>query len=76
MASGKGTYDGEVISMDKIEIELDRNSGLTALEFTLELMKQLDNYVLVRDISRYLQVYVESEEELERFNKKREGYID
>ena len=61
--------------MDKIEIELDRNSGLTALEFTLELMKQLDNYVLVRDISRYLQVYVESEEELERYNKKREGYI-
>ena len=62
--------------MSKIEIELDRNGGLTALEFTLDLVKQLDNYVLVRDVSRYLQVYVESEEEIERYNKKREGYID
>ena len=76
MASGKGTCDEEVINVSKIEIELDRNSGLTALEFTLDLVKQLDNYVLVRDVSRYLQVYIESEEEIERYNKKREGYID
>lgn len=61
--------------MSKIEIELNSSHDMAALEFTLDLVKQLDNYILVRDVSRYLQVYVESEEEIERYNKKREGYI-
>ena len=61
--------------MSKIKIELNSSHDMAALEFTLDLVKQLDNYILVRDVSRYLQVYVESEEEIERYNKKREGYI-
>ena len=62
--------------MDKVEIEFNKSHDRAALAFTLELINQLDDYVLIRDICRYLQVYVETQEEVQHFNKKCEGYID